>query len=218
MRKTNIRSRSIGINFKNIILEHVNNNLKDYTVLILFFIVGVILGVIFINNTNQSQQEEISKYINGIISSLQGDYVVDSTILLKTSIIENVKLAITLWFVGSTVIGVPFIYGIIAYRGFCIGYTCASIIATIGIKKGILFLITGLFLQNILFIPCLLGLCVSGLRLYKSIIKDKRRENIKTEIYRHTVFCFVMLIGLICSSVIETYVSSGLFTYSIRYL
>lgn len=119
---------------------------------------------------------------------------------------------------GSTVIGVPFVYGIITYRGFCIGYTVASIIGTLGTQKGIIFLITSLVLQNILFIPCLLALGVSGLKLYRSIIKDKRKENIKIEIYRHTMFSIMMLVGLICSSVIEAYVSSGLFTYTIKYL
>ena len=44
------------INVKTIILEHINNNLKDYIILILFFIVGIILGVIFINNSNDLQK------------------------------------------------------------------------------------------------------------------------------------------------------------------
>ena len=97
---------------------------------------------------------------------------------------------------GSTVIGVPFVYGIIAFRGFCIGFTASSIIATLGTQKGILFLCTSLLLQNILFIPCILALGVSGLKLYKSIIKDKRKENIKIEIYRHTIFSLMMLIRI----------------------
>lgn len=216
MRKTNNRGKII--NLKNIILEHVNNNLKDYTVLVLFFLVGVILGVIFINNSNDNQKQQISSYITGMIKSLKEDYVIDDFGLLKTSIISNVKLTIILWFAGSTVIGVPFVYGIITYRGFCIGYTSASIIGVLGMQKGIIFLLTSLLLQNILFIPCLLALGVSGLKLYRSIMKDKRKENIKVEIYRHTIFCLFMLIGLVFSSVIETYVSSGIFTYMVRYM
>ena len=216
MRSANNRGRVI--NLKNIILEHVNNNLKDYTVLGLFFLVGVILGVIFINNSNECQQQQMSSYITGMISSLKEDYIIDDFSLLKISIISNIKLTLILWFAGSTVIGVPCVYGIITYRGFCIGYTSASIIGVLGIQKGVMFLLTSLLLQNILFIPCLLALGVSGLKLYKSIMKDKRKENIKVEIYRHTIFCFFMLIGLIFSSVIETYVSAELFTYVIRYL
>ena len=216
MRK--IKSRGKGVNLKNIILEHINNNLKDYTILVLFFLVCIILGVVFINNANETEQQQISSYINGMVNSLKGDYEIDSVVLLKSSIIENIKLVIILWFAGSTVIGMPFVYGIITYRGFCLGYTSASIIGVLGTQKGIVFLITSLLLQNLLFIPCLLALGVSGLKLYRSIMKDKRKENIKVEIYRHTIFCLLMLIGLVCSSVIETYVSSSLFTYSVEFL
>lgn len=96
MRRTNNRGKVNG--FKDIILRHINNNLRDYIVLILFFLVGIILGVIFINNANESQQEQISQYINGIVNSLKGDYVIDNTALLKSSIIDNIKLSFILWF------------------------------------------------------------------------------------------------------------------------
>ena len=218
MRRRTVNNKIKIVNFKNIILQHINNNLKDYIILVLFFIVGIILGVIFINNTNSSQQEQISNYINGMLESLKGEYTVDNISLLKSSIADNIKLTIALWFAGSTVIGVAFIYGIIAYRGFCNGYTLASIIGVLGTQKGIIFLITSLLFQNIIFIPCLLALGVSGLKLYHSIMKDKRKENIKMEIYRHTIFSVLMLIGLIFSSIVETYISSRLFTYIIKYL
>ena len=76
--------------------------------------------------------------------------------------------------------------------------------------KGILFFITTMLLQNLIFIPCMLALAVSGIKLYKSIMKDKRKENIKFEIFRHTMFSFMILILLMISSVIETYISTNL--------
>ena len=212
------RNRSKYSKIKNIILRHINNNLKDYTILTLFFIVGIIVGVIFINNINESEQNQISGYVKGIINSLNQDYEIDNLELFKKSLLDNFKLTCILWLMGLTVIGMPLIYGVMLYRGFCIGYTSASIIGVLGTKKGIIFLISSLFMQNIIFIPCVLALGVSGLKLYRSIIKDRRKENIKIEIYRHTVFCMIIFIGLIISSIIEAYVSSGLFSYIVKFL
>ena len=65
-------------------------------------------------------------------------------------------------------------------------------------------------LQKIVIIPCILSLAVSGLKLYKSIIKDRRRENVKIEIVRHTIFSILVLIMLIIASLIETYISTSL--------
>ena len=94
---------------------------QEYIILIILFLIGVVAGVIFINNVNESQKQELQTYITGFVQSLKGDYQIDKTKLLKTSIIENVKLAIILWFVSSTVIGIFLVYGIIIFKGFCIG-------------------------------------------------------------------------------------------------
>ena len=212
------RNRSKYSKIKNIILRHINNNLKDYTILTLFFIVGIIVGVIFINNINESEQNQISGYVKGIINSLNQDYEIDNLELFKKSLLDNFKLTCILWLMGLTVIGMPLIYGVISYKGFCIGYTSASIIGVLGTKNGIIFLISSLFMQNIIFIPCVLAIGVSGLKLYRSIIKDRRKENIKIEIYRHTVFCTIIFIGLSISSVVEAYVSSSLFSYIVKFL
>lgn len=104
------------------------------------------------------------------------------------------------------------------YRGFCLGYTISACIATLGISKGLAFTISSLLLQNIIIIPAIIAMSVSGFKLYKSIIKDKRRENVKLEIVRHTIFCILMLICITISSVIEVYVSNNLLKLIIQYL
>mgnify|MGYP001719959996 len=53
-------------------------------------------------------------------------------------------------------------------------------------------------------------MAVSSVNLYKVIVKDKRRENIKVEIARHTIFSVIILILLIASSFVETYLSNTL--------
>ena len=75
-----------------------------------------------------------------------------------------------------------------------------------------------MLLHNIIFIPCLLLLAVSGINLYKSIIKDRRKENIKIEIIRHTVFSLIILAVMLFASLIETYISSNLLISIAKYL
>lgn len=56
------------------------------------------------------------------------------------------------------------------------------------------------------------------MKLYKSIVKDKRKENIKLEITRHTIFCLFVLFILELSSFIEVYVSTNLLMACAKYL
>ena len=67
-------------------------------------------------------------------------------------------------------------------------------------------------------IPCILAVAVSGINLYKSIIKDRRKENIKIEIIRHTIFCLIMLAVMAIGALIETYISSNLLVGVVNYL
>lgn len=203
-----IKQKNTG--FKNIIFEHVRDNIKEYFIITLIFIIGIVLGVILINNLAQSQQEEISLYINNFINDVKENKSINTGNLLRKTLVNNITLAVTLWFVSSTVIGIPIVYAIIIFRGFCLGYTISSIIATVGTMKGVLFSIFGVLLQNIIFIPGIFILAVSGIKLYKSIIKDKRKENIKVEIIKFTLIALFIIIALIFSSIIETYVSANM--------
>lgn len=174
---------------KDAILTHIKNNSKDYIILLLTFIIGVVLGVIFINNISEEQKQEITSYITNFTSSLKEDKVIDKAGLLRSSIAKNVSLAVSLWLIGGAVILIPVIYGIVLFRGFCLGYTISSAIGVLGTAKGIFFSVASLLLQNIIAIPAILALAMSGIRLYRAIIKDRRKENIKIEILRsHNFF------------------------------
>ena len=205
-----VRKRRKANNIKQLILNHFYENIKAYIIVIIIFIIGIVAGVIFINNTNETQSTEIQNYITSFINSLKQDYHIDKLELLKKSLGDNFILILTMWFIGSTVIGIPIIFGIVLFRGFCIGYTVSSIIASLGVQKGLIFLFTTVFLQNLIFIPVVICMTVSCIRIYKSIMRDKRRENIKLEIIRHTLFSIVLIIFLIVAALVESYISTNL--------
>lgn len=197
---------------QDIIKQHIKNNIKEYLLVSIIFIIGIILGTVFINYSNAEQRGEIQNYINTFTSGLNSDIKIDISNLLIDSIKNNMIMVLALWFVGSTVVGIPIVFIFVGFKGFTLGYTISSIMITFPLWKGILFVICTLLLQNIIFIPCLLSLAVSGIKLYKSIVKNKRKENIKIEILRHTLSCITITIMLILSSLIETYISSNLLT------
>ncbi len=199
------------------IKEHIINNHKEYIIVTLLFIIGIFLGVLFVNNIQESQRVEIDGYFNNFIEKLKNTEDINQVELLKTSMGQNIMLAVVIWFFGTTVIGIPVVFGIVLYRGFCLGYTISVCISIMGLSKGIVFVLVILLLQNIIFIPAVLALAVSGFKLYKSIVKDNRKENIKLEIVRHTIFSLIMTLVLIVASLIEIFLSTNLLRVIIKY-
>ncbi len=121
-------------NFKQTILTHIENNIKEYAIVSIIFVIGIVIGVIFINNTSENQSTEITNYITSFSQDLKDNKDINTLMLLKDSIKKNIVLAVFLWFMGSTVIGISVVYLTICFRGFCLGYTVSSIILSLGIR------------------------------------------------------------------------------------
>lgn len=209
--------RDKRIKLLEVIKEHVSNNKKEYMIVALLFVIGIFLGVLFINHVQEGQKTEITEYFNTFIEKMKNMEEINSIDLLKNSMGQNIILAIVLWFFGTTVIGIPVVFGMVLYRGFCLGYTIAVCVTVMGLPQGLWFALILLLLQNILFIPAMLALAVSGFKLYKSIIKDRKKENIKIEVVRHTIFSFLMLLLLMLASVVEIFLSTNILKGLIKY-
>ncbi len=197
--------------------RHVVQNYREYIIMMLFFVAGIFLGVFFINRMDNTQKTEIQQYLGEFIQDLKAVQTVNQGEVLTASIYDKLWLTIGIWFFGTTIIGIPIVLGLVIYRGFCLGYTIAVSISYMGFTKGFLFMLMTLVLQNIIFIPALIGLAVSGFKFYQSIVKDRRKENIKISFVRHTIFSSIMLGVMIVSSLIEVFVSTNLLKGFIKY-
>lgn len=206
-----------GLKIRETIKQHILNNKKEYIIVTLLFIIGIFLGVFFVNNLEGSQKSEIQEYLNNFIEKMKQTEKLDNASLLKTSVGQNMILSFIIWFFGTTVIGIPIVFGIMIYRGFCFGYTISVCIFIMGMSKGLVFTLINLLLPSLLLIPAILALAVSGIKLYKSIVKNRAKENIKLEIVRHTLFSLIMLIAMISASIIEVFISTNILKVVIKY-
>lgn len=205
-------------NLKNIMIRYARDNSKEYILVILIFIIGLFIGVMFINNCSSDKDTAITTYISDFIEKFKNAENIDQAHLIGSSMKSNTTLAIIMWLAGTTIIGMPIVLGIILFRGFCLGYTVSAITLTLGAWKGTVFCILALFLQNLLFIPALLTTGVSSIKLYKSITNDRRRENIKVGIIKHTCISLMMMGILIIASFIENGISIRLLQLGMNYI
>ena len=208
-----MRKRKIEI--LTIIKDDVLNNAKSYFIVFIIFVIGVFLGVLFVNQTGDKSEIEsyINTYIDETKSIQNGNYFGE----LQNDVKNNIELVLLLWFAGTTIIGIPIVLGIILFRGFCLGYTIASCVYVLGRMKALIFIGITILLQNIIFIPAIMILGVSSIKLYKSIVKDRRKENIKLSIVKHSIVSTVILIALVIASIVKIELSYRLIVNLIKY-
>ena len=53
------------------ICNHVINNKKEYVLVTLIFLVGIFLGVMFINNIQEAQMAEITEYLKSFTEKMK---------------------------------------------------------------------------------------------------------------------------------------------------
>lgn len=203
--------------FMEFLKKHVVQNYKEYMIMMLFFISGIFFGVFFINRMDEAQKIKIEQYLVDFISDLKAVETFNQGEVLTASIHDKLWLTIGIWFFGTTIIGIPIVIGLVIYRGFCLGYTIAISISYMGFTKGFLFVLITLLLQNIIFIPALIGVAVSGFKFYQSIVKDRRKENIKISLIRHTILSSIMLGVMIVSCLVEVFISTNLLKGFVKY-
>ena len=82
--------RKKGIKIRALIKKHILNNKKEYIIVMLIFIIGIFLGVFFVNNLQETEMTEIKDYLNNFIGKVKETEKLDYISLLKTSIIQNI--------------------------------------------------------------------------------------------------------------------------------
>lgn len=192
-----------------VICEHVKRNKRMYYIFSILFVMGVLIGVVLVNNAESNSKDEITGYIKEVIQLIKKeDFQLDKAGVIKAAVFENLKLAVLIWFLGTTIIGIPFIFLVITYKGIRVGYTVSAMALALGNWKGCMFAIISMFLQSIVIIPAMLMLGVSSISLYKVLANYDGKHNIKSEVIRHTLFGFTVIIVTVILTIVTSYISS----------
>ncbi len=198
--------------------NHIKENIKEYIIFALILIIGLFIGTMVLNNSNEIQRQEISEYLNDFNTQIKEGSRVNYSNMLFEIIKNDIKLIFLITFLSVSIVGMPALYIIIGYKGFSLGYTISAISATFGTGKGILFSISLMLFSKIVEIPAIFYLALSGIKMFKTIIKDRSKDNIKYAVTRYMGNLIIAIILFLISAFLETYLSTNLFINISKYL
>ena len=163
--------------------RHFQNNFIMYFIVIIFCIVGIIIGAILINRLTPEQNHSIIKRFNWVFDyqNMEG-----SMSILKSRLVDNAIFSIAIWLIGFTGLGIFIIPLMISWKGGVIGFTVGFLIKEFGVK-GLMYSLAGLLPSYLIILPAILATAALGLsnsrdanrtrgkilnRGYKGIISD----------------------------------------------
>lgn len=207
------------------IINYLNETVKKEKNILIFntiiFLVGVVLGSLFINFiTNEDKKiliEQVSTFFSNI-KKLTSDIFGFESFL---SILFNNLLVLSIIFVlGISMIGIPIVIFILFFKGFMLGTTISTIILKYSIK-GIIGVILYIFPVCILSICVYLFMCFYAIYASKKFLRaflKKDTLNFKQFLGKYLLSFIVSITLILLLSLLDAYLTPlllKLFTYLI---
>lgn len=184
----------------------IKTNKKFTIFLLMLVLIGVITGAFFIiilSTTDKSLVGEyLSNYIN-VIKTGKTDYIS----LLLNNALNSSLLAIAIWMLGISIIGIPIILFLFFCKAFTIGFSIGSFFFTYK-WKGILFSIIYVFPHQVISIFALTILMIYALsvslKMIESVFK-KKTIDFKNIMGKYSTVLGIVIILLFICALYETF-------------
>jgi stage II sporulation protein M len=197
-----------------IVEQYFKKNISKYIIILVVFAIGVLVGTFYLKKIDNVN--DVSSYLQDTIKIIKSGNKINRGSVLKEALLMNLKTSIIIWLLGSAIVGIPLLLIYTGYRGFLLGFTISSILTTFGSYKGNLFLAGSLLPQNLIVIPCMILMVISGFKLSENVLKSKK--SVKAEMLRHTVLCTISFFFMIIAAFIEAYFNTPIIETIIKSL
>ncbi|SDW55388.1 stage II sporulation protein M [Marininema mesophilum] len=188
---------------------HVQNQMSLYLFVAVLFMMGVIFGAVIVNTMSPVQKENLLGYLGHFFQGMKTDSVADPRTAFQHSMGEHFKTIGLIWLLGVSVVGMPLILLLVFFKGIVIGFTVGFLVNQLS-WKGLGFAFASVVPHNLLVVPALLVVSVSGIAFSILLAKNRliqRRGPIYPQFLSYSVLVTIMAGVMVVASLFEAYVS-----------
>lgn len=183
---------------------------KDLSPLLLCLVIfagGLATGALGLKVLSPDEKAELVSYLQSFVGGL-GAQGLEPTLILRLSLVQSAKTALTLWGFGLAVIGAPLTCLLLAARGFALGFSASFVIRDIP-KNGAAMFLAGMLPQSLLAVPTLVALSALSISFSLALVRERpwTYGGLWKMILAYTWRFGLVSLGLCASSLVEAYLS-----------
>ena len=186
-----------------------------FFIVLIMFCLGLSFGLYTVKYMGPADKNDLIGYFTSFSKSLKNDPINYGSLLIEV-VKKNVIIILPIFLFGLAFFGGPVILIIDLLKGFILGYTF-SFIATVFDGKGFGLALISIIPQNLIYIPCIIGLSIISLSMSTESFKRKFfKKKIKEEgLFSEDILkkLGIILIMFIVGILVETYVSPSLIKF-----
>lgn len=191
--------------------ESVKENKGIFLCVLLFFLIGLVLGSYTVLYMSEIDKKELASYYSNFLGVLKNNPINYKGIFFD-SIKNNLIFIVIIALLGFTIIGTPFILIMDLIKGYILGFTFSMMVAMLG-NKGIVMVFIALVPQNIIFITCIFLASIISLKYSVTRLKGKisSKTGISSDFSLEYMKSYIFIgIMLVFGVLIEGYISPNL--------
>jgi stage II sporulation protein M len=173
---------------------------------------GVVFGAIIVNTLSDSQKQDLLHYMGYFFQGLNQNNIAEPRIAFQHAMGDHLKTLGLMWILGLSIVGLPLILILVFLKGLGIGFTVGFLVNQLS-WKGLWFAMVAVLPHNLLVVPVMIFVAVSGLQFSLLLVKNRliqRRGTIYPQFLSYSVSVTAMAVVLVIASFFEAYVSPWL--------
>lgn len=182
---------------KKYLKEYIYENLKSIIIILAFIIIGLVVGIISFNISNEDIKTEIISTVRNTLDISKNENFEGINILFN-SIGTNLFVISIIYFSAITLIPKIIINIVSFFKGISLGLYIPILFYIFSIGDGILSLIFLIILPNIIYIAAYIYMCNNSILFHNKVIE----HGIKLSIVCVEFFKIVITLALFIASVI----------------
>lgn len=202
----------------NILIKKMNISLDSrksyFFIILIMFCLGLSFGLYTVKYMGPADKNDLISYFTSFTKTLENNPVSYGKLLFEV-IKKNIIVILPIFLFSLTFLGGPIILIIDLLKGFTLGYTF-SFIATAFDGKGLGLAIASIIPQNLIYIPCIIGMSIIALTMSAESFKRKffKKSKGNGKLPDGVLKKFLLLLIIYISGIlVETYVSPSLIKF-----
>ncbi len=184
--------------------EHFRDNRIQYIVVMVFFVLGLIMGNFKVGSLDGAVRERLLQMLDAYF----GGQEVGATGLgvFVSAALNQIRAILVIWILGLTVIGIPLILLVVFMRGFSLGFTVGFLLQEKAGAGAFLSLIS-LLPQNLIYVPLLAVVAVVAINFSLYILQrhSHAKAPLGVSLLGYSVLMGLMMIAFGLGAFVEAY-------------